>query len=208
MTTPRLLLATNAFTPSLGFLQRRTFPLFTASSLTRPLTPDEQSALGGDSEWGLVPEEPMGSTVRRTRDQRILIRNSVRYAPRFTVGERARRSMRDTQRRSFLARFPMLERVDFEYSWGGVVAITLNGLPWVGQVEDGVFAAVGYNGSGVAIGTTCGSLLADLAVGAGSELLRDLQSLPSPGRLPPRPLLEVGVRALFRLMGRRAGPEV
>ena len=206
--TPRLLLATNAFTPALGFLERRMFPLFTASSLTRPLTPDEQAALGGDSEWGLVPEEPLGSTVRRTRDQRILIRNSVRYAPRFRVGAGARRKIREVQRRSFLARFPMLERVGFDYSWGGVVAITIKGLPWVGQVEGGVYAAAGYNGSGVALGTACGALLADLAVGADSELLRDVQSLPAPGKMPPRPLLEVGVRALFRLMGRRAGSEV
>jgi glycine/D-amino acid oxidase-like deaminating enzyme len=44
---PRLLLATNAFTPALGFLRRRMFPMFVFASLTRVLTEPEQRALGG-----------------------------------------------------------------------------------------------------------------------------------------------------------------
>jgi hypothetical protein len=52
------------------------FPLFTFASLTRVLTRDEQSTLGGALEWGLVPEEPMGTTVRRTRDRRKLCTGS------------------------------------------------------------------------------------------------------------------------------------
>src|SRR5207249_4402900 len=81
----RLFLATNGFTPSLGFLRRRVVPMFTFASLTRVLTESEQRMLGGDSEWGLVPEERMGSTVRRTRDQRILIRNTVHYTAEMEI---------------------------------------------------------------------------------------------------------------------------
>src|SRR5262245_9003913 len=72
----RVFLVLNGYAPALGALGRRLFPLQTFGSLTRPLTPEEQEALGGEREWGILAEDPMGSTVRRTRDQRILIRNS------------------------------------------------------------------------------------------------------------------------------------
>lgn len=206
--TPHLLLTTNAFTPELGFLRRRIFPLCVFASLTRPLTPQEQEAIGGDREWGLVPEEPVGSTVRRTRDQRILIRNSLRYAPRYQIAERVRRGIRQLHRRSLRARFPALDHVEFDYSWGGVVGITSNRLPFFGRIRPGVYAAVAFNGVGLALGTISGALLADLAVGSDSELLRDRLSLPEPSALPPRALLGLGVRAMFRLMHRRAGAEV
>lgn len=108
----RLFLAANGFTPSLGFLRRRIFPMFTFASLTRVLTAAEQAALGGEPEWGLVPEERMGSTVRRTRDQRILIRNTVHYAADLEISEAFRRDVREIHCRAFRARFPMLADVD------------------------------------------------------------------------------------------------
>ena len=70
----RLFVAGNGYSPLLGVLQDRVFPLVTFGSLTRPLVAAEQAALGGEREWGLLAEDDMGSTVRRTRDQRIKIR--------------------------------------------------------------------------------------------------------------------------------------
>ncbi|MFI5364531.1 MAG: NAD(P)/FAD-dependent oxidoreductase, partial [Candidatus Binatia bacterium] len=103
----RLFVATNGFTPSLGFLRRRVFPAHTFASLTRVLTAPERAALGGEPEWGLVPEERMGSTVRRTHDQRILIRNTVHYTADLEIGDAYRRAVREIHRRAFRARFPM-----------------------------------------------------------------------------------------------------
>ena len=59
--------ATNGFTPALGLLRDRMFPLMTFASLTRPLTDAEAAALGGEPVWGLVSEMPMGTTLRRLR---------------------------------------------------------------------------------------------------------------------------------------------
>ncbi len=97
--TKRLLLAVNAFTPSLGFLKRRLFPMFTFATLTRPLDEplgDREEialgdiALGNDPQWAMVPEERMGSTIRRVSGNRILIRNTVLYTGRVRVTERRR----------------------------------------------------------------------------------------------------------------------
>lgn len=204
----RLLLAGNGFTPSLGFLRRRVFPMFTFASLTRRLKPDEQRALGGDPEWGLLSGDRMGSTVRRTRDDRILIRNSVHYSAGIRIGEVQRRKIRRIHLDSFRARFPALREVGFEYTWGGVMGMSLNGAHFFGRVAPNVFTSAAYNGVGIAMGTACGMLLADLAVGSESTLLADIRALPGPAWIPPDPLLGLGVWATVRRRQARAAAEL
>lgn len=200
----RLLLATNGALPALGFLRRRLFPLFTFGSLTRPLTAAEREAVGGEPEWGLLGEDPLGSTVRRTRDQRILIRNTVHYTRALGLPERLRRQAAQAHRRALLDRFPQLAAVPFEFTWGGVMGMSNNRQHFFGRLGDGLFAAGGYNGAGIAMGTASGRLLADLAADADSAELRDMLALPGPGWLPPEPFLGLGVRARLALMSTNA----
>jgi len=204
----RLILAANGFTPALGFLRRRIFPTFTFASLTCVLTAAEQAALGGEPEWGLVPEERMGSTVRRTRDQRLLIRNTVHYRADLEISTDYRRAVREIHHHAFQMRFPMLPTVDFEYTWGGVMGLTFNGAHFFGKLDDNLFAAAAYNGVGVALGSISGKLLADLAVGAPSALLDDMLALPGPTWIPPEPLLGVGVRTTLARLRARAREEL
>jgi glycine/D-amino acid oxidase-like deaminating enzyme len=180
----------------------------TFASLTRVLTTREQAALGGESAWGLVPEERMGTTVRRTADQRILIRNTVRYRADAMITDTCRSRARQIHERAFLARFPMLGEIGFEYTWGGVLGVSLNGAHFFGQLADNLFATAGYNGVGVAMGTVAGTLLADLAVGADSDLLRDMLALPKPAWIPPEPLLGWAVRPALAWLAARAREEI
>jgi glycine/D-amino acid oxidase-like deaminating enzyme len=204
----RLVLATNGYTPALGFLRRQVFPMCTFGSLTRALTAEELAALGGEREWGLVSEARLGSTVRRTRDGRILIRNTALYARGLRITERTRAGVREIHRRAFLARFPALARVELEHTWAGVMGMSLNGVQFFGRIARGLFAAAGYNGVGVAMGTISGTLLADLVVGAESGLLADMQALPGPAWVPPEPLLGAGVRATLARLAAREAEEV
>jgi glycine/D-amino acid oxidase-like deaminating enzyme len=190
----RLFLAANGCTPALGFLRRRVFPLFTFGSLTRPLSPGEQAALGGEREWGLLAEDAMGSTVRRTRDQRILIRNSAHYTPRLAVDDALRLDAQALHRLAFQARFPALRHVGFDYTWGGILGASPNRGHSFGELDAGLFAAAGYTGAGIAMGTTAGLLLADLALGEGSARLEAMLGLPAPTPLPPQPFLGIGAR--------------
>jgi glycine/D-amino acid oxidase-like deaminating enzyme len=175
----KLLLTTNAFSAGLGFLRQRMFPLCVFASLTRVLTEREQAILGGDREWGLVPELAVGTTVRRTPDQRILRR-----------------------------RFPALGHVDLDSTWGGVVAISLNGAAFFGRLAPNVLGAGIFNGVGMAMGAALGRLLADEALGAESELLQDARALPRPDWLPPAPLLGLAVRPALAWMHRQARAEL
>jgi glycine/D-amino acid oxidase-like deaminating enzyme len=95
---------------------------------------------------------------------------------------------------AFEARFPGLRHVEFDYTWGGIMGASPNRGHSFGELDEGLFAAAGYTGAGIAMGTTAGLLLADLALGEESERLAAMLGLPAPTRLPPQPLLEIGAR--------------
>jgi glycine/D-amino acid oxidase-like deaminating enzyme len=206
LAAPRLFLAGNGYSPRLGVLRDRVFPLITFGSLTRPLSPAEQAALGGEREWGLLAEDNMGSTVRRTRDQRILIRNTVHYRRDLAVSEEVREKATAAHRRAFLARFPALAEVPFAHTWAGVMGASPNRGHSFGEIERNLFTAAGYTGGGIAMGTTAGMLLADLALGISSPALADMLALPTPTWLPPEPFLDLGIRLRVARMNASAGP--
>ncbi len=202
----RVLLATNGFTPGLGFLERRIFPLVTFGSLTRRLDEAEREALGGEREWGVLAQDPMGSSVRRTRDQRLLVRNTLCYTPSLVPSARARRRARRAHRQALDRRFPALAGVDLEYTWAGVMGASPSRRHVFGRIDEGLYAVAGFTGAGIALGTAGGGLLAELAAGGSSEALSDMAALPSPDPLPRRPLFDLGARMRVAWMNARAGP--
>ena len=201
----RVFLATNAYTPALNTLQRKVFPLYTFGSLTRPLSAGEQELLGGESEWGILATDDMGSTVRRTRDQRILIRNTVHYTKKPNVSNSLLRKVRREHRRAFEARFPALGSVGFDHTWSGLMASSMGYRPVFGELAESFFVAAVYTAAGIAMGTAMGRLLADQAAGVDSDLLRDMSAIPGPRSMPPEPFRSLGARWTMARMNARAG---
>ena len=89
----------------------------------------------------------------------------------------------------------MLDKLEFEHTWAGVFCMTMDWSSHFGRLEPGVFTSLGYNGVGLPRGTISGSLLAEYAMGSESDLISDVQALSGPKRLPPKPFLDLGVRA-------------
>ena len=73
--------------------------------------------------------------------------------------------------------------------------MTMNWASHFGRLEPGVFVALGYCGVGLPRGTATGTLLAEYAMGSDSELMKDVHAVSNPKRLPPQPLMGLGVRA-------------
>jgi glycine/D-amino acid oxidase-like deaminating enzyme len=202
ITTPTLLLGTSIFTQEFGYLRNRLLPVMTFASWTRPLTDDELVRYGGQLDWGLTPADHAGTTVRMTQDRRLIIRNTYKHVPRYgrSTSDAMREQVRAKHRAAFLARFPQLADVPFSHTWGGVYAISRNFTNFFGELEQGVYATACDNGVGAAWGTISGTLLADRAIGAGSEQLRDIEAVTGmPSRNPPEPFLGIGVRSRIRL---------
>ncbi len=203
----RLVLANNAFGMSFGFLQGRMLPIFTYASLTRPLDAEEQARLGGRPYWGLIPADPYGTTVRRTPDNRLLIRNSFSFNPDGRSAGKYLERFAVRHRASFRQRFPMLPEVGFDYTWGGSLALSRNHMGHFGELAPNVYGALCCNGLGVTRGTITGKLLADWLAGERNELIDFLLRAPGPSGNPPEPLLSLGVNLNLRWGQYRAGRE-
>ncbi|WP_437614847.1 NAD(P)/FAD-dependent oxidoreductase [Erwinia sp. V71] len=208
ITADKLLLTNNAFAAHFGFLQGRLLPTFLYGSLTRQLTPEEQARLGGKPVWGVIPAHPFGSTIRRTADNRILVRNSFGFHPDGRPRVKNLPRYRATHRKSFERRFPMLSEVDFEYTWSGAICLSQNHEGFFGQLAPNVYGALCCNGLGITRGTATGMLLADLIAGKRHELIDFLLASPGPDRTPPQPFLSIGVSSVLKWGQFRAGLEV
>src|SRR4030095_7515001 len=115
---PKLLVCTNGFAESFGYFRRQMLVFAAFASLTRPLTPVEGAALGGEDDWGVTPANAFaGCTMRYTRDHRILIRQHIDYRPDFRVGPAHYEAVRRDHARAFRARFPMLPNVTLDHCW-------------------------------------------------------------------------------------------
>lgn len=208
ITADTLILTNNAFGQRFGFLQGTMLPVFTYASLTRPLTQAEQAQLGGKAFWGLIPADPYGTTLRRTHDNRILVRNSFSYNPDGRSNPKYLERFVHTHRDSFERRFPMLPGVEFDYTWGGSLALSRNHMGHFGRLADNVYGALCCNGLGITRGTVTGHLLAEHLADERNELIDFLLSSPGPNRNLPEPILSMGVNANLWLGQRRAGREV
>jgi glycine/D-amino acid oxidase-like deaminating enzyme len=202
VSAPKVLLATNGFTQDLGLPEARVVAMTTFASMTYP---DGRPPGGGG--WALVCEDLMGSTLRRTPDGRLLVRNTVRYSPRTDGGRASAAPIVAAHRRSLAARFPDLADLPFEFSWGGVVGVTANEVPYFGEIRPGVYLSAGCNGVGVSLAAVSGALLADLAAGVDSPLRRDREAIQKPSRVPPRVLLRSLAWAALHWMEWRAGAD-
>ncbi len=184
-----VLLATNVFSPSIGVARSAMAPLVVYASLTRPMTPGERDAVGGDRRgFGLLPAATGGSTIQRAPDGRLLIRNTLGYGPGDTSDRERLAEMRLNHADSIRKRWPAIAGIDIEHTWGGCVAITRNEGHIFGAIGDGLWASIGCNGAGVSRGAMAGTLLADLIVGRDSDLLDDQRRIPAPRWMPPEPL--------------------
>ncbi len=203
----KLVLTNNAFAMSFGFLKGRMLPIFTYGSLTRPLTEDEQARLGGKPYWGVIPADPFGTTLRRTVDNRILVRNSFSFNTDGRSDPKYLRRFIKRHHASFRERFPMLPQVNFEYTWGGSLSLSRNHMAHFGQLAPNVYGALCCNGLGVTRGTVTGTLLADWLAGESDHLTDFLLAAPGPSRNPPQPLLSAGVNMNLAWGQYRAGKE-
>jgi glycine/D-amino acid oxidase-like deaminating enzyme len=78
-------------------------------------------------------------------------------------------------RRELARLFPALREVDFEHAWYGTIGMTDDALPRFHQLGRNVFSISGYNGRGIAPGTSFGRDLARLSLGE-----TDIDSLALP----------------------------
>ena len=73
--------------------------------------------------------------------------------------------------------FPQLKDTRIEHAWAGTVAITMARLPFVRELEPGLFNASGFSGQGIVIAPFAGKALAD-AIGGDRRVFNLLEQFP------------------------------
>jgi len=212
-----LVLATNAYTPSLGFFRSGILPLHSHALATAPLDDARWRQVGWGAFEGLSDDLDRIAYACRTPGGRLVFGGggNAAYAYRFggspfavrapsagarAGGDRATRFMRGVMARYF----PSLAGVPIEHRWSGALAITLDRVCSMGVMGEArnLYYALGYSGHGIALALLAGRVLADLYEG-NDEPWRNLpfhqkRLLP----LPPEPLRWIGYQLYTRLTGK------
>lgn len=206
--TKNIIFATNGFLKSLGIKSNYNFPITLTASMTRSLTDTEFESIGKPKEWGVLPVRPMGATIRMTKDRRILIRNTAEvYNPyQMSQSELDKRSLK--QRIGIKKRFPQLPDDIIQSSWSGIVSRTRNSSQIFEKIDQNIFVAGCYNGSGIGVGTLFGEQIAIKASNENTKEIETIEARSKPTWLPPQPFLDLGVKARLMYERLRARSEI
>lgn len=204
----KVIICTAGHLTKFGYYPNTAIPVYTFASMTRPLTESELAQAGTHSAYGLIPADSFGTTVRRTIDNRLFLRNVYSYANDFEMTRAQVMDTRKHQQVAFDRRWPGLSKIGFEASWGGLLTLAQNGGMVFGQLADNVFGAAFCNGTGVSRGTAFGKAVAELAAGRSSPTIEILKRKVPPSRAYPKLITSLGVRFVTGRRFKKAGNEV
>ncbi len=191
--TNNIIFCANGFLRSLNIKKNYNFPITLTASLTRPLSENELKSIGSPKEWGVLPIRPMGATIRFTKDKRILIRNTAEVSKLKLINEYDLKQRVKIHSFGIKKRFPNLPDDLIENSWSGIVCRSGNGSQIFEKIENNIFAAGCYNGSGIGVGTLFGEQIALMASNQQTDEISIIEERKKPNWLPPQPFLNLGI---------------
>ncbi|RQR51651.1 FAD-binding oxidoreductase [Burkholderia sp. Bp9140] len=204
----KVIICAAGYLTNFGFYRNTAIPVYTFASMTRQLTEDEIKRLGGQPAYGLIPANSFGTTVRRTVDNRLFLRNVYAYANHFKTTLEDVMNARTQQQVAFDRRWPELSSIGFEASWGGLLTLAQNGGMVWGELAPNVYGAAFCNGTGVSRGTGFGKAIAELAAGMNTPAIEILRKKTAPSRAYPRIITSLGVNFVANRRFKEAGIEV
>ena len=208
ITAKKVIFATNGFLKSLGIKKNYNFPITLTASMTRPLSNNEYNLIGRPKEWGVLPIKPMGATIRMTKDRRILIRNTAEIHNPFVMSKENLKKRSLKQKIGIKKRFPQLPDDIIQSTWSGIVSRTRNSSQIFEKIDDNIFAAGSYNGSGIGVGSLFGEQIAYKACGNQTKEIEIIEARKKPTWLPPEPFLNIGIRSRLFYERFRAKSEI
>ncbi|MXR36450.1 FAD-dependent oxidoreductase [Neisseriaceae bacterium B2N2-7] len=161
-----LVLATNGYTPALGYFQERVMPVHAPTGITQPLTPAQLEAMGWSSRLPYFDTRNFLYHLVLTDDNRIVVGGgNARYqlgadlAYGGNLEDDAKMMLADISRL-----YPQLKGLRFDKVWTGVMGVTYDGMEGVGVTgeHENIYYALGYNGHGIVLSYLFGEALAYL----------------------------------------------
>jgi sarcosine oxidase len=163
VTSQWVILATNGYTDTLyKHLKASIIPFVSVQIATPQLPPEVINTI-----------LPQGHTIADTR--RVIIYARREPDDRIVIGSHGNIRNDDSLtgfdwlKNDAERIFPQLKGIDWEYAWGGKIAVTDDRLPHFHEPATGLVAGMGYNGRGVAMSNAMGTVLADRVLGTAPE---------------------------------------
>ncbi len=155
----QLVLCGNAYLGSVApVLARRILGVGTYIIATQPLDPERVHALL-PSDAAIADINWILDYFRRSADHRILFGGRVSYSafepPRLAESMRGR----------LVRIFPQVADVKVQYTWGGLLDITMSRAPDFGRLAPNVFYLQGFSGHGMSLTGLAGKLVAEAVSG-------------------------------------------
>jgi glycine/D-amino acid oxidase-like deaminating enzyme len=195
ITADTLILATNAYSHSIGYFKSRIFPMGTYIIATEPLNEERMASIGWKGREAMFDIRPDCNYFRLTTDNRIVIGGGL--SPYFYsngVSSGNYKPSLDKLESDFYQIWPQLKGIRITHKWGGTLAMTLDFHPTIGVTGDNrnIYYGVGYSGHGVSWSQLAGKIISQLYAGEDTELTRFLCVNKIPPYLPPEPFRKIG----------------
>ena len=200
----KVLIATNGYSSEdlPDWLAGRILPVFSSILVTRPLKDAELTAQGWTNPMMAYDSRQLLHYFRLLPDGRFLF--GMRGG--LSAGRPEEAAIQALARKHFTSMFPAWANVRIDYEWSGLVCLTSSLTPFAGPVPgaDGLFAAFGWHGNGVAMASFTGHEVGRMMAG---ENLRLPAPIAAPPRRVPFPSLRIpALRLAYRWMAWRDGP--
>jgi glycine/D-amino acid oxidase-like deaminating enzyme len=197
----KVIIATNGYTEDdrLPQLAGRLMPALSSIIVTRPLSETERAEQGWTSTVMCADTRRLLHYFRLLPDGRFLWggRGGISGSPAAAARSQQR------LRRSFERHFPAWRHVETEYFWRGLVCLTKPLVPFVGRVEDGLYASLAYHGNGVSFTAWAGRAVAGQVAGVqGADALPAVLRNPLP-RFPLPFLRKAYLTGAYAVYGTR-----
>jgi glycine/D-amino acid oxidase-like deaminating enzyme len=189
----KLIVVVNGFMANCGVKPNCAFLLTLTASMTRPMTAEEDEAIGRPDSWGVLSAQSMGATVRLTKDRRILMSNTAEVWPKHNMTSANLELRKAKHLNRIKRRFPQLGVDIIESTWSGTICLSGNNANVFSELENGMFTAGCYNDSGIGLGILFGTEITNLARGKMTDEIRMIQTNSAQMLLPPQPFLRWGV---------------
>ncbi len=206
-----IVLATNGYTPRLGFFKTGVLPVISHVIATEPLSPDERARRFG-AATAFSDDLPRLAYASVDLDGRVVFGGGTNAAYGYQFGNRTAFQAQPGDRPSRALRgslekyFPALADVPIQHRWSGPLGVTLArhcGMGVMGS-HSNIYYALGYSGHGIVLGNLAGRVLSDLYAGDHDRWRTYCFYDYRPGGIPPEPMRWFGYHAYTRMTGRSA----
>ena len=177
LTTPKgrlrarhLLVATNGYSADdlPPWMRARYLPVQSSVIVTAPLSPAQIAAQGWTTDLMAFDTRNLLHYFRLMPDRRFLfgMRGGIAWKPS------THQAIREQIEADFHAMFPAWRDAPITHFWSGLANLTRSLTPFTGPIDGWprTFAAFGYHGNGVAMGSFAGTQMARMAMGQPADL--------------------------------------